>query len=536
LPSAIPIGIPIIGCMARTTNILSSADCVTMSSTTPSEDEDDADDRHRFHTPSSDVTSPKYDVVDNLNEQLTTNNNNNNNDNNDTDSTTTDDLSYTIQTTTTTTTTNDPQAHTYLNLSTSSSETSLARPLLIQPHQSLPLYTNEIPDETILTSSASSTTSSSSTTGSISASYRSYMALYLTDMLIAAFIITPFVNIHWRGAWDLLDIHLLPEHPIISALISLSISLFMLYSIYISQNSFQSFYEKHRHNILGQIMTRMYTLIIAFAYINQWRGLWNLLDMTSNVWYHLVIETLVSILFLALTRSIYNLNSAPFLIGIDTESYFLLGSKYTISSKHFLQYTFDFILGEVVEAPLLIIAWRGLYNLSDLYIYPERARLSMTISFISGYLLFFVLALIQIPIVRCLIKRPHRRIHSFVSNIFHLIAFVSVGQIWRSLWIMCEQFLNIPGHHQLTLWLCYAVSFIVLTCGLAACSLNGPGGSKDGHTNEGPMLLFKFDYFSTLLKRQSAHFKVNSDSSLGSDLSSSETLIVSDRPYRFDPP
>jgi len=287
---------------------------------------------------------------------------------------------------------------------------------------------------------------------------------------------------------------------------------------------------------LGQIMTRMYTLLIAFAYINQWRGLWNILDMTSNVWYHLTIETLISILFLAITKSIHNLNSAPFLIGIDTESYFLLGSKYTVSTKTFWQYTFDFLLGEVVEAPLLIIAWRGLYNLSDLYIYPERAFLSMTISFISGYLLFFVLALIQIPIVRCLINLRHRRIYSIISNIFHLIAFVSVVQIWRSLWIMCEQFLNIPGYHQLTLWLCYSVSFIVLTCGLAACSLNGPGGSKDGFIDDGPILLFKFDYFSTLLKRKSGHFKINSDSSLGSDLSSTETFIACDRPYRFDPP
>jgi hypothetical protein len=40
----------------------------------------------------------------------------------------------------------------------------------------------------------------------------------------------------------------------------------------------------------------------------------------------------------------------------------------------------------------------------------------------------------------------------------------------------------------------------VLTCGLAACSLNGPGGSKDSYIDEQPILLFKFDYFSSLLK------------------------------------
>ena len=124
----------------------------------------------------------------------------------------------------------------------------------------------------------------------------------------------------------------------------------------------------------------------------------------------------------------------------------------------------------------------------------------MIISFASGYVLYFLLALLQIPVVRCLIKQRRPYLHGFVSNLFHLIAFVSVVQIWRSLWIACEQYLNIPGYHNLTLWLCYGVSFIVLTCGLAACSLNGPGGSKDTYIDEGPILLFKFDYFSSLLR------------------------------------
>lgn len=124
----------------------------------------------------------------------------------------------------------------------------------------------------------------------------------------------------------------------------------------------------------------------------------------------------------------------------------------------------------------------------------------MIISFASGYVLYFLLALIQIPVVRCLIKANRPWLHTLVSNLFHLIAFVSVTQIWRSLWIICEQYLNIPEYHNLTLWLCYGLSFAVLTCGLAACSLNGPGGSKDSYVDDQPALLFQFDYFSSLLK------------------------------------
>ncbi|UJR20895.1 hypothetical protein I4U23_024004 [Adineta vaga] len=506
LPSAIPIGIRIIGCMAQIINISNSADYQSMiRSTTPSEDED------HFLTPSSDIDFSQLNGV--VYQYSTVDIHPNDN-----DSINTDDLSQS-------TTLMIPQYETYLNLSTSSSETSLARPLLNEKNHPIPLYTEDIKIKTPIDSNHS-----------LISNYCSFIKLYIIDMLISASIITPFVNIHWRGAWDLLDIHLLPNHPHISALVSLVLGLFILYFIYLMQNSLQNFYEKHHKNLLGQIMARFYTLIMAFAYINQWRGLWNLLDLTSNNWSQLVIETLISVIILLLMKSVYNLNSAPFLIATDTDSYFLIGSKYMITTRRCWQYTFDFILYEIVEAPFVVIAWRGLYNLSDIYIYPDNKSMSMLISFLIGYSLFFILAILQIPTIQCLMKKTHQTIYSLLSNVFHLIAFVSVVQIWRSLWMMCEQFINIPGYHHLTLWLCYIVAYVVLTCGLAACSLNGPGGAKENYIDDQPVFLFKFDYFSTLLKNQSDRLKIKKMENLGSDLSSTETIIPGEYPFRLEPP
>ena len=161
-----------------------------------------------------------------------------------------------------------------------------------------------------------------------------FMKYHLSDMFLSAFIITPLVTIHWRGAWDLLDIYLLPKNEYISALVSLTMGLFILYLIYLTQNFLQKFSEIYRKCIIERIITRFYTLIMALAYINQWRGLWNLLDLTSNNWFHLLIETLISVTFLLTMKSISSLNSAPFLISVDTESYFLIGSKCNVSVSH----------------------------------------------------------------------------------------------------------------------------------------------------------------------------------------------------------
>jgi len=282
-------------------------------STTSSEDEDDLNNPNHFLSPSLDINYLPDNGVVEINH-------------NDNDSIHTNDSSPSI-----TTIINIPQYHTYFNLSSSSSETSLVRPLLNEKHQNGILYTENI---------------NINSSDTFTSNFYSFIKLYLIDMFISAFLITPLVNIHWRGAWDLLDIYLLPKNERTSALVSLIIGLFILYCIYLIQNSLQIFYEKYRKHFLGKFMTRFYTLIIALAYINQWRGLWNLLDLTSNQWYHLIIETLISIIFLLMMKSIYNLNSAPFLIGIDTESYFLLGSKYNISVsriiKHIKRFSFLF--------------------------------------------------------------------------------------------------------------------------------------------------------------------------------------------------
>ena len=311
---------------------LNSADSTPRTlSTTPSDDEDDIHEHHQFLTPTSDsrsLTNNSGVVVP----HATVNIHDHQNDSTHLD----DDTSYEIissvpQTTTPKTVTISP-LDTYLNLSEINSETSLGQSLLADQHQTSP---NNHEDERT-TSSAASTTSTTSSSSSTLPNYRSYITLYFTDMLISAFIITPFLNIHWRGAWDILDIHLLPDSPCTSALISLGIGYFMLYTFYLTQGYLQRFYERNRHNIMGQIMTRLYTLTLALAYVQQWRGLWNLLDLTSNLPFHLLGEATVSIVFLLLLKSIYNLNSAPFLIGIDTDSYFLLDSKYTVTVSHFL--------------------------------------------------------------------------------------------------------------------------------------------------------------------------------------------------------
>lgn len=331
-PTVISTGIHIIGSMAQIINMFvtifkrrflsfhldvfsfssNSVDYRSIpQSTTISEDEEDHDDHQQpSHSHSLDIDrpNPSEKSLDSSSQavliQLI----------NDNDSIMTDELSVPTMK-------HLPPLHSYQNLSSSSSESSLARPLLQEKHRVVPVY------------AASNTTTDDASDQSISTGFHRRLSLkfYTIDMFISAFIITPFVNIHWRGAWDLLDLCVLPNAERLSASLSLLFGLVLLYFIYLTQNYIQSIYEKHRKQIFGQIFARSFTLIFAFAYINQWRGLWNLFDFTSNLWYHLLIETMISLMCLLIIKSVYDLNSAPFLIGTDTEHYFIIGSKYQVS-------------------------------------------------------------------------------------------------------------------------------------------------------------------------------------------------------------
>ena len=280
-------------------------------STTSSTDENNANNYHQFLLPSATLNSTT--TSDNIMNFHTTVNISNN-----------DQFSDMIQSSTTL---NNSSLSVHSNVNLLANDTNQFDH---EQTQTLPIHALLINYDDRQRSSSTAT----SLHTSIISNDRSNMTLYFIDMFISASIITPVANIHWRGAWDLLDIHLLPDSPCISALISMGIGYFMLYTIYLIQNYLQNFYERNRHNILGLIMTRLYTLLLALAYIQQWRGLWNLFDLTSNKWYHLLGEAVISITFLILMQSVYNLNTAPFIIGIDIESYFLLDSKYTVTVSY----------------------------------------------------------------------------------------------------------------------------------------------------------------------------------------------------------
>lgn len=111
-----------------------------------------------------------------------------------------------------------------------------------------------------------------------------YIIFFTVDNLIAGLIVTPLVVAFWRGMWDLLDHHFIPEHPTSSAWISIAFGLIGMTVLSLLQDSFKRLRIAH-YSLAWFLIFHVYSYVGAILQICHWRGLWLILDMYTGQTY-----------------------------------------------------------------------------------------------------------------------------------------------------------------------------------------------------------------------------------------------------------
>lgn len=156
-------------------------------------------------------------------------------------------------------------------------------------------------------------------------------------MLISTLIVSPAVVGYWRSAWVLMDIHVLPTDPLMSALVSSIIGLcgHMFFSL--SGKLFTEQFHPNRNRILYYVVSRSYTMCYAFVCVNGWRGPWYLLDFRPKSF--IFMSTLISVVALIVVRALRNITAAPCVIVPDSvKGYFEVVTMFRISVSKNLTY------------------------------------------------------------------------------------------------------------------------------------------------------------------------------------------------------
>jgi hypothetical protein len=106
---------------------------------------------------------------------------------------------------------------------------------------------------------------------------------YFLDTLLTVFIIHQLVVFLWRGAWEILDLHLFPDDPPLSAITTLVASFVLQMALCLLQPAISALYRGPTNSGGSGPWQRWAVETGTFFFANlvsvsHWRGVWMLLD------------------------------------------------------------------------------------------------------------------------------------------------------------------------------------------------------------------------------------------------------------------
>lgn len=143
------------------------------------------------------------------------------------------------------------------------------------------------------------------------------LAMGLLDHIFNLTIVTPLIILHWASSWDIIYLYLLPNRIILSYIITFFICNVILFVSYFIQMRLQRVHDliaaaTQTHNSMFPstqqhiyynkqfLMRFVYTYILTWAYVAQWRTYWdfyNYLTQCVRFEYFLGISMITFILY-----------------------------------------------------------------------------------------------------------------------------------------------------------------------------------------------------------------------------------------------
>lgn len=308
---------------------------------------------------------------------------------------------------------------------------------------------------------------------------------YFIDLFLSAAIFSPLSGFYWYGSWSFLDSYFLTSNRFLSALLSYLIGLSIILPSYLFQHKLQQFYNNYCDNFIKRFLLKFtYVYLLSIGIVFEWRGCWELCDLTINLdWKNELSISIIAVTYLLITRSFRLMKSSPYVLTYDyfDDEYFISKSRFNqLNNFKYLQYSFDFLLSEIIESFVVIIGWRGISIVFDLFIYPDNYRISILITLVTGYLAFFILVLVQFKIYARI--QPFTLIpRLFFEDILNLIMFLSLILIWKGYWDFCDNIVYYEQYQFQIYAVLHFVSFLIVILTNSSVSIIGCGFEfKDG--------------------------------------------------------
>jgi hypothetical protein len=148
---------------------------------------------------------------------------------------------------------------------------------------------------------------------------------FITQPLVAGFLIFPLLILFWQAGWNFMVEWLgTPIGKHWMALVALYfLAQFIFLFIYLNQDHLYDYLHKQKFRLYISIVLQIHTLITASTYIMQWVAMWTIWDRyTSGDWLLMLIVSIAALLaVIALMGHPCDLVCAPFILSYDSTEY-----------------------------------------------------------------------------------------------------------------------------------------------------------------------------------------------------------------------
>ncbi|XP_070578011.1 uncharacterized protein [Ptychodera flava] len=320
--------------------------------------------------------------------------------------------------------------------------------------------------------------------------------LHCLELIVTPGVITPCVVGYWRGVWNLLNMYLFPNHPDISYIMSALSGLALILVFGITQN-----FHKRRFpftTVRWHIYSRLYSFLMAFAFLNHWRGLWSLLNFYTSTSLSSTLSSLVigttSLVFL---RGVKNVALIPSFVYRDHEdTVFDCSTRFNVNCsgetvKLKLLFIADLLVSFLFINSFVVFFWRGVWGTLDNLLLPHHKDMSSYASVVIGYGTFIACYLLQYPtqIASVNLAQKPFPLHLLFEDVYMLVAGFGAVNIWRGLWYVYDLHI-LPENFTISNVITAAVGTVILYLLLAGRCLGVCGCAVDGDRSDGSGILF----------------------------------------------
>ncbi|XP_055387283.1 uncharacterized protein LOC129615897 isoform X1 [Condylostylus longicornis] len=329
----------------------------------------------------------------------------------------------------------------------------------------------------------------------------------LLDACFVLFIVTPLVVAHWNSTWALIDhygkFYIKPDYTFIFGFILHIIFAILkefLHQI-ISKKSENN--KKTYYQFIRTLLLKLYTYLFAWGVNMHWRGGWSILDnVTGTEMCSAFMQVFACTTLLICTKSMRNLSAPP--------TYIIIDSKNTMSnfptmfrtkgSKEPGLYVLDCLFSVLIVGTLVVVAWRGVWVMLDLTLYPTSKALSGWGSLIIGYIIVTVTFATQ-PTIQWTCEKISGLCRIIVADLFLFISFLGTVNVWRGVWMLIDVYLY-SDDHVFSCWLSHSVSFMLLILLNCSNSVLVRGVYIDCEEPNGECVVFPIQYVRLFFQKE----------------------------------